>query len=456
MKKIHLLIKKIYFSLFYIVCFVPTMVIADDEFSRACKPLSEFQADGTGDNFLLKEAYITMSKAFSSVAKSSWDAFATSLQGVVGIGTAIYIAVYTLKNLGSFSQQDVAAYLSGEKGGIIPICVKMAIIVCLLGDQEVLYTYLISPVVVCGMEIGELIAETSTIGTNFSGAKDVDGLFQRVILKAQEFNDQSYKIVAMGRLFLCMAFLPDEIWNYYYSLVPFGAVFYIFGWLILLFISFYLLDVLFRLGVACIILPLAIACAISKLTSTYTKKTWGLFVNVTFNFMILGVVINFVTEMLLKSVAGGSDALKDRLGENTVLNIEDAEAIAEMLDVKSFILVALCCMIAQELFQKMETLVDTLSGTTSVGKAAQSIGKELGEKTSGIAKKPVEEAGNFVGAAAQEAKTSFNNSRPVRAAQQFTNSLKNQAKLMVGLDDNAQKDIWGDKLKNAIKNRFGL
>lgn len=146
------------------------------------------------------------------------------------------------------------------------------------------------------MAIGQQIAPGGLGAGSFSGTSDVNALFNAVINKVQEFNDQVYIVVALGRMLLCLAFLPDSIIDWYWSLMPFGAVLYVFGWFILIGVAFYLLDVLFRLAVGCMLLPMAIACGVSKFTSSYTKKAWNLFVNVFFNFVMLGVLLQFTLQ----------------------------------------------------------------------------------------------------------------------------------------------------------------
>ena len=184
-----------------------------------------------------------------------------------------------------------------------------------------------------------------------------------------DFNDISYEIVALGRELLCLSFMPDEFLDKFWGLVPFGVVLYIFGWLICLGLAFYMLDVLFRLAVGCIVLPFAIACAVSKLTVTYTQKTWALFVNVCFNFMVMGIITNFSLDMLERAVSGHSD-LKGKL-TGSALQESEVEQIYRDLSFKGFILTFLCCMIVFRLFAEIENLASRVSGAKGVGQLAQ-------------------------------------------------------------------------------------
>ena len=411
MTKIRTLINRVLFSLCALVLSTPMA------FARSCPALQDFIDDGSDSNFLLEPAYLVVAKACADIAQFSWGYFATSLQAVMALGVAIYIALYTLRNIGAFSQQDVGAYLSNEKTGVIPLLLKSAFIIFLLSYQDFVYKYLVSPVVGTGIDVGQMVTSGGTFNdaSSFAGAGSVRAMFTEVIDQAREFNNKLYTIVAMGRLMLCLAFLPTVFLDWFWILIPFGLALYIFGWLLIIAISFYLLDVLFRLGVACIVLPFAIACGISKLTAQYTQKTWDMFVNIAFNFMTLGVVITFTIKMIEVSMTGsggeeGAEAMK-KFFEKPELNVADAQAISDSIGIMSFVLTALSCMIAMKLFSSVEDMADALSSTTTVAKDSgigKQAGKEFAEKTNSAVKEPVKGLGK---AAGKEAAATIGNTR---------------------------------------------
>ncbi|MBO5039003.1 MAG: hypothetical protein J6C85_06090 [Alphaproteobacteria bacterium] len=449
-------IKIIYFFFLYAL-FCANFAFADDDFARACLPLWDYYADGVGENFLLREPFNVVKETCARVAEFSWNTFSLPLQAVVGLGTAIYIAVYTLRNIGSFSQQDTMAYLSGEKGGIIPLGIKLAIITAMLGNQEFLYEFIITPVIIGSIDVSKLISGSSLFKVQSFAATDIRGLFDTVIDQAYEFNNEIFIIIAMGRLLLCLAFIPS-ILDWFWWLIPFGAVFYVFGWFILIGVSFYLMDLLFRLGVGCMMLPFAVACGISKLTISYTKKVWNLFVNVAFNFIILSVIIKFTTEMMQYAVKagtiGGEVSLKTllRFTERIVLNESDVKLINDALNVEAFFATSICCMIAFKVFCGVEGIADKLSSTKSVGGEA----KKLGATAYNHTVKPVKDAATgmvkgAVQSGLEEVGDSIAHSRPARAAAQFKDDIKDGAKKLVGLDDKNGRDIWGEQLKKAGK-----
>lgn len=431
MNKLATYIRNIFFLT---VCFLAStrLVYAEED---SCKSIDEFTADGSGNNFILEDAFNTIARASVNVINFSWDTFAVPLQAVIALGAAIYVALYTLKNIGSFSQQDTSAYLSNEKHGIIPLAVRASIVLWLLGNQSFIYQYIIGLVVDTGIGIGESISSGGvSLGHNVINSPS--SLFNTVISKTKEFNDQIYKVVATGRLLLCLAILPDAILDKFWSLVPLGFILCVYGWMIIIGMSFYMLDVLFRLAVGCIVLPMAIACGFSKLTSTYTKKTWQLFVNVAFNFIMLGILIAFVVKILTLSVASNEELYN--LLSSASMTEEDAKQINDHVSTSTFLLVIICCMVGFKLFMGIEQIVSGISDTNPVG----NLGKKVGATAAGMAKyaaaktaKGVAGFGQDVTAAGaqeirnsnayQNARRSFFTSRPVRSMSSMYQSMSN-------------------------------
>ena len=211
-------LKVLFISLVGVVLY-PLMVMAED---NTCPPFQEYVSKGTGSEFLLNKTFEILLDAAANVTEASWNTFAVPLQAVVTLGSAIYIAVYTLKNLGSFSQQDFSGYLSNEKSGVLPLMVKVAAVLILLTDDGKAFMYgsFISPVVSSCMYVGSKLGGVG-IGGSFSDANDVRGLFNGVLTKIQDFNDMTYEVVALGQELLCLAFMPDSFFDTFWSLAWF-------------------------------------------------------------------------------------------------------------------------------------------------------------------------------------------------------------------------------------------
>ncbi len=365
------------------------------QFAFACDTIQDYISEGVGDNFLLSFAFRKIAEISTTVSEKTWDSFAKPLQGVIAVGAAVYVAVYTLKNVGSFSKQDVTAYLSNDKTGIIPLLTKAGVVMLLLTDDgnQFLYGNLIIPVVNTFMKIGLEFGSggniSSVLGTP---ANNVGGLFASVISLVKSFNESTYQIVALGKELLCLAWRPDGIFSKEWTLLPIALLVYIVGWIICIGMAFSLLDILFRLGLGCMLLPLAVACGFSRFTSNYTKKTWELFVNVSFSFMMLGMVTGIVLNMLDVTLSGGSGFIRQLLNgfSPDEDQVEDfAEDLADDGVLKMFVLITMCCTIAFKLFGQVEDLASKVSGTKATGSAGKKTGQTLAKPAIAVAKQPL-------------------------------------------------------------------
>ena len=392
---------KTFFYAFLLVLVLPILANAD------CPSIQEYINEGVGDNFLLQGVFKKIANISSTVTEKTWDAFSLPLRSVLSVAMGIYFAVYTLKNIGSFSKQDVASYLSKEKTGIINTGVRVGFVMFLLTDQgnSFLYGNLIIPVINTCMMIGMKFVSPGSSDSTLSAIMnsspdDVRGLFDSVIKLVSSFNEKSYTVVALGKELLCLAWRPSGIFSKEWSLIPFGLLIYVMGWMICIGLSFYLLDVMFRLGVGCIVLPFAVACGIYQHTTVYTNKTWGLFMNVGFNFLLLGMVICIILQLIASAMGGDDSRLMQKIiNSNAVLSESEAEALADGLSFKKFIMVTMCCMVGFKIFSEIEKLVDRISETSSPGRVGQQAGEMLGNQAKGVLK----QGGKFVKAAGKVA-----------------------------------------------------
>lgn len=423
------LFKRLYFFSSFLICALFSIQAVAEE-KTPCNPLS-FYLDNE-KVFLLRSTFEIIRDVFSKIAEGMWGALAPALQGVIAVGVAVYIAMYTLRNVGSFSNQDVSAYLTGNKGGIIPILIKGALIILLLGHEENVYDWLVAPIIEVGATFGGL---SSSSDYAFENVSDVKSLFNVVINQAENFNRKSYQIVVMGRILLCASFLPTSIWDWHWTLVPFGVTLFTFGWLIIIGVSFFMMDLLFRLGVGCAVLPLALACALSKFTVNYTKQTWSLFINVAFSFVMLNLIVTFALEMINASLGFLATAtlvggLKDLLDAGPITE-STANLLVESLAIRGFVLMTLSCLIAFKLCMDTENIVKKISGIQAVGNVAQKLGGSAAELGKNVALTPVKHAKNITGIATTETGKSLAKYTGLTTLATKAKHLKNQTRSWV-------------------------
>ncbi len=424
-------IKYLFFSSFALI------MMTCDAWADRCKSVREYQDSGSGANFILAGPFDIISKVASSVATYSWNSFAVPLQGLVVLGTSIYIALYVLKNVASFSKQDTLSFLTKEKGGVIPLCAKMAFIVTLLNNQDFIYSTIIAPFITSSLLLGrEFGGDASSFsGASFGQANSVGALFQLVTEQAQALNDKIYILVAKGQFLYCVATNPEDGWgilSWEWKLIPFGLVLFVIGWFIVIGSAFNILDVLIRLAVGCIMLPIAIACSISKYTSTYAKKTWQLFINCCFSFIVIGMLVLVANKIIDNVLSQNGNTLNIFVIEHP--SKSQVEAFADSMDGQFFGLITLtviCAMIILNMFNDIESITSTIAGGGGVGSMGSKVGGAAVNKMQSAAKQPLK----FAGHTAKEAAKMVGETAPAQAVKKQVRNLRASVKKFFRVKD---------------------
>lgn len=383
-------IKYLFFSSFALI------MMTAEAWADRCKSVRGYQDSGSGANFILAEPFNIISKVAAKVAAFSWDSFALPLQGVVVIGTCIYMAVYILKNVASFSKQDTLSFLTKEKGGIIPLCAKMAFIIALLNNQDFIYSTIIAPFITSSLLLGrEFGGDVSSFSSaSFNQANSVSALFSIVTEQAQALNDKIYVLVAKGQFLFCIATNPEDGWGIFsweWKLLPFALILFVIGWFIVIGAAFNILDVLIRLAVGCIMLPMAIACTISKYTSGYAKKTWQLFINCCFSFIIIGMLVLVANSIIDNVLSQNGNTVNIFAIEHPTES--QVEAFADSMNGQFFALITLtviCSMIIFNMFNDIESITHAIAGGGNVGSMGSKVGGAAVNKMKSAAKKPLD------------------------------------------------------------------
>ena len=313
----------------------------------------------------------------SVLADSSWNTFAKPLSYVVLVVAAIYVALRTLKMVGSFGKQNIADYLTSDKGGLLILMFKAAVIYYLLQStafqDNVLY-----PVLGIGLEISRTLSKTvmnEYTGNIFGETSNWSHVFSKINDSAREFNDNINSVSALGQTIACYATV-GKIWVWKWLQLVYGSILFAFGWILLAAVSFYLADIIIRLTLAAALLPLGVACAISNLSIAYTKNIWNLFLNVFFSFIILGLVLGLTLQVILHCIGGNvipalpaySYDLQEAIDANKV-----AEISAAYQSFGYLLLTIVCLSVMYKLIEQMGKFAGEIAGATGFSPATEAV-----------------------------------------------------------------------------------
>lgn len=435
-------------KLFVVLTFVLPLCACED----ICPTIQDYLHEGIGvkedgSDCLLCPIFDVLINISKDAASRSWEVLASSLIPVIGIVTVIYVAIYTLKLVGSFGKQTATDYVAGDKKGLTLLMFKAAVIIFLLsgasgygminvvggifGDvagigngtnKNFLIDHIISPLLKSGLEIGQVLAVKSGNGMSFDfylnekvkGALDEmfrspwGVVFEMIRRAVYGFNAITYEPIAIGQAMMCNAL--DDSYNplsWYYLMLTYGFILFIFGWLLTLGIGFYIVDILIDLMFAAVLLPIGVACAISGKTVKYTQKIWGIFVNVFFYFVMLGIILGITMRVIdltlgravletadaASAVAATGGSLANFLVDYQArIDSNEIKALSEDLwSSGNLLLTIICLSVITMLISQTKQLASKISGGTSLSGAGAKISAETSKHAIHAAKKTAQE-----------------------------------------------------------------
>jgi hypothetical protein len=360
-----------------------------------CDTVQDYMDDGTGANCFFCPLYITLSNAGSAAANTSWRIVASAAQPVVCIAIAIFIAFNTLKTVASMGQQSFADYISAEKKGILILTFKAAVIVLLLTPENFMAKSVIAPLLEAAANIGIGLAD-SMITLDVSAPKlngessPWDGLFGLMNDIARGFNDVAYMIVAIGKALICHSTDGFPILGWDGFMLVYGLILLLFGWMVCIGVCYFLVDVIINLICAAVLLPLAIALAISEKTKSHTKNIWNLFVNSFCSCIFLGTVLALAIAII--DVNMGDGAIDYLIAGNNVSALN-----SHLENNGSLLLMIVSLTLLVKVIESIKDLAKKLSNAKGVTYAGSKTMTPITQKAMGEGMRLAKGAGKSVG-----------------------------------------------------------
>ncbi len=348
----------------------------EDSVNSECPTVAQYQAKMGGQHCIVCNLFHTILLAVQNIAQKSFDSLASPLRSLLGIAFGLYIGYITLIAVATPATQKISQYLTN----LTTQGFKVAIAILLLVNPSTIYDLAIGPLIDGGIEFGITLtgedkAKIQQFGSPYTFANHEDTYLKAEVLQnavgaAAAFNDAAVLVPSIGRSMICNSFV-DKIFEIFphVKMLVIGLIFYIFGLLIAFAIGFYMLDCALQLGIVCAMLPFFIACWPFKLTRSYTKQGWDIFLNTFFNFVIMGVVITASSQIMLQALSSG-------LTQETLVSYLDANNISELTKVLDFggmqmVMLVVCCLIAFKLSGEVQNITNKLSGGLGINAGAQ-------------------------------------------------------------------------------------
>ena len=344
------------------------------------------------------------------LADVSWRALSKALQSVIMVFFMAYLAFETLKIVSNVAGSSMGSYLKS----ILILGTKVLLTYFLLDNSKYVYDYFVSPVIQAGLDMGtSLISISSSQASicltnnanvdfvNTSGNVLDASLLDAIMRTVRCYGHTATIMPAVGKGLICHGWsgsgslLPD--FSTWFS----GILFYIFGLMIWLVVSFYLIDCTVQLGIVCGLMPILVACWPFKFTTRYSIKGVKLIMNTFFNYVMLGIVLLLGVEIMDFATGkrnGTMDAFMTALNNNDLIKLQELAG----LDGMELLILVVCCIFSFKLVAMTNSLADKfskgagmdigsrfggliasagVSAAAAGGSAATAIGKEILQET---------------------------------------------------------------------------
>lgn len=402
----HSMFIGVLFSLFMTFFLAASPAQALIEFNPECKELAAYQAEAL-ENRWWKPVFDIVSDATVKIGEESFSRVAKPAITLMAVGFGLWLAIFTMKMVGSLKEQDPMEYLTSV-GGMLFKCAFAAVF---LRNSGFFFGYIVAPI--------------TAIGAGFAGldAGAGEGLAS-VVAPLSELMEEMHKAVAngigLGEGVECLSIIVEITIIVKIAIIPDFPV-YLSGcmlktgcWLLLIAFPFRIFDALFRLGVTAALCPLFIVSWVFPATAGFAKKGLNSILHVTFLFLCLKIILDLDIEMLL-----GATGLRELSGVDpkTAMDKFRATGSEKKPSNPDVIIMAVCIFYSILFLLKADELANYFAETSFSNDTAFAAAKSTFEG----AKMGVEKGGGFVmkkaaGAVDKRAARTVEKSRRARQA----------------------------------------
>lgn len=352
-----------------------------DNFEDDCKTIPGYKAEL--EKFcIVCGLFAKLMKATQDISTAAFDALSDDLVKLLTIAYLIFLGYTTLLAVASPETQKIGKYLTS----ITIQGFKVAVAVLILQSPKFLYQEAINPILESSVDfslalnssdgsINKVTVKGAAASYSFSNEKYLSSNVAELMTgMTAQFSKEASTLPAIGRAFICWSYHHLGLARLYFiprvAMFVQGVILTLFGLGIMLAIGFYLLDAVVRLAIVCALMAFFVACWPFKLTAGYTKIGWNMFLNIFFQFIIMGIII-LTINVLVTGALGyyGSDALESMLNEDKV------EALNKSLDLVGLqiVMLVVCCFLAYKLTGESNRLANKFAAGAKV-----KMGAELG------------------------------------------------------------------------------
>ena len=343
----------------------------------------------------------TMYNVASQVALMADKGLMEPTLNLVKIGFLIWLAIYLLKQIASFSATN-----SGEMAkGILFQGFRVAVVALILNSTTSLFYVMdltLNPVMMTGLNfIGDL-GSTSTCDLKadymtgikgyssekgYADTANIDGglskeVGESIVCSIKHMEDSTGLLMKLGNYSVCLSFERKWLANLlpHLGLLTTGIFLWLAGLALLITFPWCLVDCVLQLCIAAALIPCAIGAFAFKITSKYLKIVWDFFMNAMFSFVFMAIIVYIINQQLQSwlgiQLDGGTDP-----DESMFLKFNKLAWYG-----MGFIRVFAICFFCYVFFEEAKDMANKFASSAGLG-GSKGIGRMVGGTMGGMAAK---------------------------------------------------------------------
>ncbi len=267
----------------------------------------------------------TVISVMQTVAQKTYAGVKTGMLGLLAICACIWMVIKIMKYIGSLKYQDVADIYTDIAKSFFKVLIAASVIS--MGDG--LWNYTVSPLASGVFDYGtaaitldnqstycstlggsatataadtsgvvEASTPVSVVGQNFIGTGGNAGGIMTVI------NQRLMSLIGVGWVMMSAsmnegtACVPDESTSVFFAGIPLV----LFGIILLFAIPLKCADIIFRLGIFLVLLPIFIFAWAFPITKDFATKGLNMLISVMVSFLIFSVMVGLCTELIMNGL----------------------------------------------------------------------------------------------------------------------------------------------------------
>lgn len=349
-------------------------------------------------------------EAFMVMASKTYEISKEAGTKLLGIGSILWVAFFTIKHVSSLTNPEAPSMLNELAKFAFKVIVAYVLI---NAGISILVGYFINPILATGADFATaFLADdlpTATEGAKglykYNGPADIisPAVLDKILLVTEGISNKVASNMVIGNGLMCFA---DKVG---YDLIVFtfpniwlwlcGAVIWFVGFLLVMFVSYYLLDISFKIGFAIIIMPVVIGLWPFKVTSSRVSVCFSIILKSAATFAFLSLCATFSAVLIDQALFvpdpnspdGGNHSGVEQLF--SAFANDQVEYVSKLFSITgpTFLVFCICFFYAVKLIGKNQTLVNRFFPDKMFGDVApmHSAGTMVTDKLKGMAMSPV-------------------------------------------------------------------